>query len=587
MIKCGTCGERNPDGAQVCQVCGSILSPDDVAGLDAFKTGIYSDIRTGVMLSERYILRKELGRGGMGVVWLAEDQKLDDREVAIKLLPKELSGNIRAINFLKNEAKVALELAHPNIMRLYNFEEDNGKNFLVMEFLRGPTFEEILAARGKLTVEETIAVAKQICDGLAFAHSKKVIHRDLKPANLMLSAPVADPEKTPLDNVRIEVKVTDFGIARVVKDTMSRFSNVSTTGTLVYMSPEQIRGKRTDARSDIYSLGIVLYEFLSGDPPFFTGDLVHQHLREKPDPIEEKPEWINSVLLKCLEKEPASRFENMADLREALLNQGSVRGGIQIQQHVSPQVEVIAPSIVKEAVIETGKNYTETYNNINLEMVWIPGGEFMMGSPSSEKDRDDNEGPQHQVKLNGFRMGKYEVTQDQYEKIMGTNPSHFKGSGRLPVETVSWNDAMEFCKKLSEGADKQYTLPSEAQWEYACRAGTTTRFCFGDSDSQLGEYAWYGSNSGSKTHEVGQKKPNRFGLCDIHGNVWEWCSSLYKGYPYNARDGREDLSGSGSRVLRGGSWGYYPRYCRSADRCGGIPPLTINNDGFRVIAVPR
>ena len=162
-----------------------------------------------------------------------------------------------------------------------------------------------------------------------------------------------------------------------------------------------------------------------------------------------------------------------------------------------------------------------------MKLALIPSGKFMMGSPKDEKDRLDNEGPQREVTISkAFYMGVYAVTQEQYERIMGENPSYFKG-GQNPVETVSWDDAVEFCKKLSQKSSKAVSLPTEAQWEYACRAGSTTRFSYGDDDDKLGDYAWYGKNSGSKTHPVGQKKPNAWGLYDMHGNAWQWCSDWY------------------------------------------------------------
>jgi formylglycine-generating enzyme required for sulfatase activity len=170
-----------------------------------------------------------------------------------------------------------------------------------------------------------------------------------------------------------------------------------------------------------------------------------------------------------------------------------------------------------------------TYNNsIDMGFVQIPAGDFDMGSPSNEEGRWDNEGPVHQVNISkAFYMSKYEVTQKQWRDVMGSSPSYFKGDD-LPVESVSWNDVQDFIKKLNEkeGGNK-YRLPSEAEWEYAARAGTATRYSFGDDESKLGDYAWYMVNSGDKTHDVGQKKPNPWGLYDMHGNVWEWVQDIY------------------------------------------------------------
>ncbi len=221
-----------------------------------------------------------------------------------------------------------------------------------------------------------------------------------------------------------------------------------------------------------------------------------------------------------------------------------------------------------------------------MEFVYIRGGEFMMGSPDGEGY--SNEHPRHLVKVGGFWMGKFEVTQNQYEDIVGNNPSYFKGlfRGSYPVETVSWNDARQFCQKFSQKYSVQARLPYEAEWEYACRAGSTTSYYWGDVFD--GNYLWYYGNSGNTTHAVGGKLPNAWGLYDMSGNVWEWCEDWYETYygssPYENPTG----PGSGSyRVLRGGSWdnnddGSRPAYRDRNDPTGG----NISN-GFRVVLSPQ
>ena len=212
------------------------------------------------------------------------------------------------------------------------------------------------------------------------------------------------------------------------------------------------------------------------------------------------------------------------------------------------------------------ENFTEDIpGGVKLEMVAIPGGSFMMGS-----DKFDDEKPIHKVAVKPFHMGKYEVTQAQWKAVMGNNPSKFKGDD-LPVETVSWNDAQEFCKKLSRMTGKKYRLPTEAEWEYACRAGSTGKYCFGDDESLLKDYAWYSKNSDGRTHPVGQKKPNAWGLYDMHGNVWEWCE-----------DGYDEKPG-----LRGGSWDYDGGFCRSAYRDPYEPGFRDIAFGFRVVVAAR
>jgi formylglycine-generating enzyme required for sulfatase activity len=193
---------------------------------------------------------------------------------------------------------------------------------------------------------------------------------------------------------------------------------------------------------------------------------------------------------------------------------------------------------------------TENLNGVELEMVLIPAGTFKMGSP--EDSSFDYGRPQHDVTVPSFYIGQYPITQAQWQAVMGTNPSNFKDDGNLPVESVSWNGAKEFCKKLSEITGKEYRLPSEAEWEYACRAGTT-----GDHAGKPYKMAWCAENSGGQTHPVGQKEPNAFGLYDMHGNVWEWCEDVqhyfYKGAP---SDGSAWTSGGdqSSRMIRGGCW---------------------------------
>jgi formylglycine-generating enzyme required for sulfatase activity len=229
---------------------------------------------------------------------------------------------------------------------------------------------------------------------------------------------------------------------------------------------------------------------------------------------------------------------------------------------------------------------------VNLELVLIPAGKFMMGSPKGEEERGSNE-TQHEVTISRpFHMGKYEVTQEQYEQIIGKNPSHFRGA-KNPVECVSWDDAQEFCKKLSQKTGKAVSLPTEAQWEYACRAGTTTRFHTGetistDQANYDGDEAYGNGQKGEyrkKTVAVGSFKPNAWGLYDMHGNVWEWCQDWYGEYPKGAvRDPDGPCNGTW-RVLRGGAWYDYSRFCRSAYRSWYDSENRTDYLGFRVVVV--
>jgi len=228
-------------------------------------------------------------------------------------------------------------------------------------------------------------------------------------------------------------------------------------------------------------------------------------------------------------------------------------------------------------------------HGVKMTFVLVPAGEFMMGSPQGEQDRDNDEGL-HRVTIGQpFWMGKHEVTQEQWEAVMGNNPSRFKGA-KNPVEGVSWNEIQGFLEKFDGGrAGGGLALPTEAQWEYACRAGTGTRFCSGDDIAGLGAYAWHRDNSQGTTHAVGQKRANAWGLHDMHGNVWEWCSSPYsEKYDGREQKGAEAWEAQGDlAVLRGGSWDNNPRYCRSATRNGTLREFWYALFGFRVCRSAR
>jgi len=255
---------------------------------------------------------------------------------------------------------------------------------------------------------------------------------------------------------------------------------------------------------------------------------------------------------------------------------GRLKGKMLLEK-VEKAIEKAGPKTPKNLTLDLGKGVT-------MKLVLIPAGKFMMGSLPTEKDRREDEGPQREVTISRpFHMGVYEVTQEQYEQIKGKNTSSIKGA-KNPVDTVSWDEAVDFCKELSRKTGKRVSLPTEAQWEYACRAGSKTRFCFGDADSGLGGYGWYPSNSASKTHPVGGKKPNAFGLFDMHGNVWELCSDWYdSGYYANARNVDPAGPDSGAaRVLRGGCWGGSPQICRSAYRSRSALDFRGYDFGFRV-----
>jgi formylglycine-generating enzyme required for sulfatase activity/serine/threonine protein kinase len=269
----------------------------------------------------------------------------------------------------------------------------------------------------------------------------------------------------------------------------------------------------------------------------------------------------------------------------------------------------VPPKLIARA-IDSAVSPKQISNSIGMRLALIPAGEFLMGSPDSDKDARDDEKPQHRVQITRpFYLGVHEVTQGQYRAVTGANPSAFRGSDDPPVEAIKVFHALEFCNALSlkeriepyyrsEGiGDKRkltllnpngdgYRLPTEAEWEYACRAGGTTRYGFGDDVARLGEFAWYNGNSGSRTHLVGQKQPNAWGLLDMHGNVWEWCGDRWVADFYRHSPMADPVSTRGFIIMvyRGGSWDYDSQNARSAGRCAANMTMERYETGmgFRV-----
>lgn len=249
------------------------------------------------------------------------------------------------------------------------------------------------------------------------------------------------------------------------------------------------------------------------------------------------------------------------------------------------EADIKSTPILEKSYQQRQKDYAETLSGgVKLEMVAIPGGSFMMGSKTFESSQ-----PIHKVMLQPFFISKYQITQRQWEVVMGDNPSRFRGD-TLPVEKVSWGESMRFCEKISEVTGKDYRLPTEAEWEYASRAGSTGDYCFGNDHKTLREYAWYEENSDGKTQPVGLKKPNSFELYDVHGNVWEWCEDVwhydYEEAPY---DGSAWIEGGDQdrRVVRGGSWNHN-RVSASAVARSRSNPFNRNFViGFRVVSAVR
>ncbi|CCI36453.1 SUMF1/EgtB/PvdO family nonheme iron enzyme [Microcystis aeruginosa] len=505
-----------------------------------------------------YRLNKFLGAGGFGGVFHASEmvRNTSVKEVAIKVIPE--SSDDKLIE-LTNSRK----LEHPNLIKSYAVGEFTFLNtemlYLVMELAQGSLENHI--AKASLSADEIKNITAQVAQGLNYLHRQNKVHRDLKPGNIL--------------KVNQQYKLADFGLIRTLNN-KSHTQTVHNTGTIIYMPPEAFRGDISSAW-DLWSLGIMLIQMTTNQLPYkFNNDnnqlmvkVINCELQIPSLPKEFKP-----IIEGCLQKDRKQRWtaQQVLNALQAL------------KKPVSPIPLIVSPTPFTEKIS----------NGVTLEMVSLPAGEFLMGSPDSDPDAWDSEKPPHQVKVNSFAIGKYPVTQAQYQAVMGTNPSHFKNNSwfknnlQNPVEQVSWNDAQAFCQKLSQITGKTYRLPTEAEWEYACRAGTTTCYYFGDDANQLGDYAWYKGNSQDKTHPVGQKRPNAWGLYDMSGNVWEWCEddwhSSYIGAPTDGSAWIKNNNDNDYRILRGGSWYNSPNSCRSAYRNNDTRRDNNSNSyGFRVV----
>ncbi len=555
-------------------------------------------------LNDRYHLLTLIGKGAMGLVYQVQDKQLD-RLCAIKVIrqveaedltdPKKQSeGEER----FKREATISAQLSHPNIVTVYDFGVTSNKIcFIAMEYLQGETLEAILEREKVLSIERITSILTQCVDALSEAHEKAIVHRDLKPANIMIIR----------KRNQEQVKIMDFGLAKVITNNQKLTAASKILGTPLYVSPEQVKqSKDIDGRSDIYTLALLVYQMLTGRLPFYGEDaqeVIYKRLLEDPlPPSKLNPNvfistLLDEAILKALAKNRDKRTSTMDKFLDDFIkatkpaNQTAQQPIQQPVSQNSPSV-IIQPSPIIEVIspVPQQKKQIQSIEGIlKMEFVKIPLGEFMMGSKGGWLGwfTDFTEQPQHLVEINyGFEMGAAQVTQAQWETIMGSNPSYFKGDGQLPVEAVSWIDVQEFIKKLNEkSSGYTYRLPSEAEWEYACRAGT-----IGDYAGDLYKMAWYSQNSGGKTHRVGQKRPNAWGLYDMHGNVWEWCQdswhSNYNGAPTDGSVWNIETDNS-RRVLRGGSWDYNASFCRSAVRSRLRPGYHGDLYGFRVVRVVR
>ena len=573
-----TCLHQNSQGTSFCEKCGG-----------------------KILLDNRYRPIKFLGEGGFGRTFQAIDEKRLNTPCVIKqFLPQQVGSAAlaKATELFQQEAQRLQELGkHPQIPDLEAFFSQDNRLYLVQDFIDGQNLFEEFQTQGKLNEPQIRTILTELLPVLQFVHDNQVIHRDIKPENIIRS--------------KIgKLFLIDFGVSKETSKTiLTRVGTV--TGTPGYAPPEQFRGMVYHS-SDLYSLAVTCVRLLTGhfqkidgsDQLFDTNRMEWQWQK-----YVSLSQELTTVLETMLQDIPVKRYQSATEVLAALANQKTIviptsqtqtfqNPLKQIFQFISPPTNPPKPPANINVNINPQSSFTEDLGNgVKLEMIAIPGGTFLMGSPENEAERQDYESPKHQVTVPSFFMGKYPLTQAQYQAILGSNPSYFKGNNR-PVETVSWDDAVLFCQKLSQRKGKSYRLPSEAEWEYACRAGTKTPFSFGDNITPdlvnyNGNYPYKSAPKGKyreQTTDVGTFPPNAFGLYDMHGNVWEWCEDdWHENYINAPTDGSawNSRSGSNTKMLRGGSWDYFAGYCRAALRLGHSRDARYYGFGFRVVSSLR
>lgn len=580
---------ENPNNLIFCPACGSEL-----------------------LLEGRYRVTRILSEGGFGRTY-----EVNDRNTP-KVLKVLIQNDVKYVELFQREAGVLSRLNHPGIPQVepegyftvFPRNSTEPLHCLIMERIEGLDLEEYLKQRENRPINQKLALEwlNQLAKILDVVHSQNFFHRDIKPSNIMLK---------PDGNLVL----IDFGIARGITATIVAGGQNTQAYTPGYAAPEQEKGYAV-LQSDFFALGRTFVYLLTGKHPDEFYEPYTDECRWRSSATNVSPalaDFLEHLMARLPGERPTNTQVILQQLKE-------------IEQFLySPKVLSIVPSKFQfdVAVVERqhsgllGLNVTlkinhrhsqaeffseDLGNGVSLEMVAIPGGTFLMGSPDTEEGRLNSESPQHEVTISPLYMGKFLITQAQWRVVtslpqvncyLNPDPSYFKGKN-LPVEGISWDEVIEFCARLSKKTGRTYRLPSEAEWEYACRAKTTTPFHFGETITpDLANYygkRTYGSGSKEayreKTTPVGSFQiANNFGLYDMHGNVWEWCADhwhdSYQGVPTDGRAWIDD-NDNHRQVLRGGSWNNNPRRCRSAARAdyyGGIRNFTV---GFRVVCgAPR
>jgi formylglycine-generating enzyme required for sulfatase activity len=522
--------------------------------------------------SRPFVVDCILGEGGFGITYRVHHQALN-QDFVIKTPNARLQNDPDYPKYLNRFIQEGQRVAkichdpHPHIVRVTDLFEEAGIHCLVMDYVPGESLWKYVQNQGALSEAQAVRYIRQIGDALRVVHKAGLVHRDATPLNIM----VRSPEKAVL---------IDFGIAKGLIPTTS--TTTDKAGNQGFAPYEQIGLGSREVTVDVYTLAASLYYAVTGQRPVGSlgRKLFNAELVPPQQLISGLSDATNQAILSGMALEPEDRPQSMEAWLGLLtfeppiirsVTSPSVESSATVQPAKTAKtlpvsafdfqvvtVEVKSGLLGKERKLTLNRrtqqayHYIETLGDVPLEMVAIPDGTFQMGSPETEEGHEDDESPQHWVTIKPFFLGKYPITQAQWQAVahlpkvereLEPEPSRFKGANR-PVERVSWYDCVEFCARLSQYTGWNYRLPSEAEWEYACRAGTTTPFHFGETiTTDLANYNGnhiYGAGVKGEYREettpVGSfQVANAFGLYDMHGNVWEWCldqwHDSYEGAP--------------------------------------------------------
>ncbi len=571
----------------------------------------------GTVVGDRYRVDGLLGAGGMGAVFRATQMNLD-RPVALKILLPGVAMRPESFARFQREALAVARLHHPNIVAVYDFgtAPDTGA-YLVMELAVGRPLREELRRDGRIAPPRAVEIARQVLSAVQAAHDTGVVHRDLKPANVFVDD-AAEGRPT--------VKVLDFGIAKLQRADGDLTDTGVSLGTPAYMAPEQCEGNPVDGRADVYAIGSMLYEMLSGRQPFEADTslaLMYKKVNGDPEPLARiapgVPEHVAATVMRMLARRPEDRFGSAAESARALAGERDLGAAAAAGSRRGPVWAVAALGGV--LAIGAGARFLARpeaptppppSSNANTPapqaapegFELIPGGTVVVGRDASDPTGEApgvevaaDESPAHAVTLGPFYLARNEVTNREYQEFVSATghapPKSWRGTFPLgtdgyPVTGVSWEDATTYCAWRAERDHVAVRLPAEAEWEYAARGGDARLFPWGSVWNETFANANRSAGNGSPLpidqppNSTTDKSP--FGVLAMAGNVSEWTASTFAVYPGSRYTPKgSDLA---SKVLRGGSYNLKPNSARVSYRNWQLASFTAPDVGFRLAATP-